>query len=109
MSEIQIQANCYLWFHNTYPELRGLLCYNLNNSKNRIDGNKNRSLGLQAGRSDLVFYYQSKAYHIEMKKPGEKQSKDQIKWQARIESQGFNYHIIDNLDDFMRLIRGVVG
>ena len=77
MTEIQIQTACYLWFHNNFPSDRGLLCYNLGNSKNKIDGNKNKALGLQAGRSDLVYYYAGKANMIEIKDATGKQSEKQ--------------------------------
>jgi hypothetical protein len=66
-SESKLQTDCYVWFHNTYPKLRGLLCYNLNNSRNKIDGAKNKALGLIAGRSDMVLYRDGVATMIEFK------------------------------------------
>ena len=89
-SEERIQQQMFMWFHNTYPELRGLLCYNLNNSKNKIDGNKNKSLGLQAGRSDMVLYYQGKAVMIELKTPTGKQQPIQKKWEETIKNKGLS-------------------
>ena len=103
-AEERIQSQCYVWFHNTYTELRGLLCYNLNNSKNAIDGAKNKALGLQKGRSDLVFYYSGKAFMIEMKVEKGVQSVGQKEWQKKIEGQGFNYYIVRSLEDFKVLI-----
>ena len=87
------------------PETRRLLCYNLNNSAGRIQGARNKAMGLQKGRSDMVFYYAGRATHIELKLPGEKQSKDQKAFQAAIEAQGFEYHIIRTLEDFQALIK----
>lgn len=107
MTEIQIQAACYLWFHNEFPADRGLLCYNLGNSKNAIDGNKNKALGLQAGRSDLVYYYNSKANMIEMKDSTGKQSEKQKEWQSKIEAAGFKYHIVRSLEEFKLLIEHI--
>lgn len=104
MTEIQIQKACYLWFHNTFPSDRGLLCYNLGNSKNSIDGNKNKALGLQPGRSDLVYYCKGKANMIEIKDADGKQSEKQKEWQGLIELNGFNYHIVRSLEDFQLLI-----
>lgn len=106
-TEGKIQQNIYVWFHNTYPHLRGLLCYNLNNSKNKIDGALNKSKGLQAGRADMVLYYNSKAYMIELKTAKGTQSEDQIKWQKQIESNGFEYHIIRSLDEFKAFINNL--
>lgn len=109
MSEEKIQGECYMWFHNTFPHLRGLLCYNLNNSKNKIAGNRNKALGLQKGRSDLVLYYQGKAYMIEMKDEDGTQSPDQKKWEAIIIQQGFTYTILRDLDQFKEYIISIVG
>jgi hypothetical protein len=103
-SEDKIQSDCYVWFHNTYPNLRGLLCYNLNNSKNRIDGARNKAKGLIAGRSDMVLYYQSNAFMIEFKTLDGSQSVGQKEWEALVTSQGFQYHIIRSLEEFQRLI-----
>ena len=103
-TEARIQGHSYVWFHNTYPKLRGLLCYNLNNSRNKIDGSRNKSLGLQKGRSDLVLYLKGTAYMIEVKTETGKQSKDQKEWQQIIESQGFRYFVIRDRDEFEKLI-----
>lgn len=108
MTEARLQQECYEWFHNTYPDLRGLLCYNLNNSKNKIDGNQNKAKGLQPGRSDMVFYYNTKAHHIELKLPGGRQSKAQKEWQELIESQGFRYYIARTVDEFKSTINGIL-
>lgn len=107
-SEIQIQAECYLWFHNTFPELRGLLCYNLNNSANPIQGNQNKQLGLQKGRSDMVFYYKGKAYMIEFKTEEGTQQKKQIEWQNKIRGQGFMYFIVRSKEQFKELIEYLI-
>ena len=103
-SEDYIQVECFTWFHNKYPSLRGLLCYNLNNSKNKIDGSRNRAMGIIKGRSDLVLYYQAKAYHIEMKTPTGEQSPEQIAWQKKVEAQGFSYFIVRSLHEFQNII-----
>lgn len=103
-SEERIQNQCYTWFHNTFPELRGLLNYNHNNPKNRIDGARQRSLGLQKGRSDMVFYYMDRAVMIEFKTLTGKQQEVQKVWEDRVRSQGFQYHVIRDLETFKALI-----
>jgi hypothetical protein len=108
-SEDRFQSDCYLWFHETYPSLRGLLCYNLNNSRNRIRAMMDKSMGLQKGRADMVFYYAGKAYHIELKAEGGKKSKEQKKWQEVIENAGFTYVVIwDSLEAFQNYIKGII-
>ena len=100
LSEVKIQTQIFQWHWNSYPDERGLLCYNLNNSANKIDGNRNKALGLIKGRSDMVYYYQSSAIMIELKNAKGKQSKEQIEWQKLLESQGFTYVVIRSLEEF---------
>lgn len=107
-SEDKIQSDCYVWFHNTYPQHRGLLCYNLNNSKNKIDGARNKAKGLIAGRSDMVLYYQSNAFMIEFKTSDGAQSVGQKEWQSLVTSNGFQYHIIRSLPEFQSLILSIL-
>lgn len=103
-SEDKIHSECYVWFHNTYPHLRGLLCYNLNNSKNRIDGARNKALGLQAGRADFTFYYQGKAIFIEMKTDTGKQHIEQKNWERLVTEHGFKYYICRSVLEFQEII-----
>jgi len=103
-SEDKIHQDCYVWFHNTYPNLRGLLCYNLNNSKNKVDGARNKAKGLIAGRSDMVLYFQSQAFMIELKTEDGIQRSEQKEWERIITAQGFQYYIIRSLAEFQSLI-----
>jgi hypothetical protein len=107
-SEDKLHQDCYVWFHNTYPQHRGLLCYNLNNSKNKIDGARNKAKGLIAGRSDMVLYYQSNAFMIEFKTSEGSQSAGQKEWEALVTSNGFQYYIIRSLPEFQSLILSIL-
>jgi len=104
MSEIQLQRDCYLWFHNSFPDFRGLLCYNLNNSANRIQGNMNMALGLQKGRADMVFYFYEKCFMFEFKTEEGYQSKSQKEWEKLITAHGFEYIIIRSLEQFKKIM-----
>lgn len=103
-SEIKLHSECFLWFHNTYPKQRGLLCYNLNNSRNVIDGAMNRALGLQKGRCDMVYYSPHGAIMIEFKTESGMQSKEQKEWQNTIECAGYEYHVVRSAEAFKSLI-----
>jgi sulfur relay (sulfurtransferase) complex TusBCD TusD component (DsrE family) len=105
MTEDKLQSDCYQWFHSTYPELRGLLCYNLNNSRNKIRAMMDKGMGLQKGRSDLVFYYSGSACMIEMKTENGKQTPEQKKWQEIVEKNGFEYTICKTLEQFQAIIK----
>jgi hypothetical protein len=106
--EERLQQEWYSEFHNRYPQYRGLLCYNLNNSANKIQGAKNKSMGLQPGRADMVFYFKSKAYHLEIKTPTGIQRENQKQWQKLIESQGFEYTIHRTKEDFFDRILTII-
>jgi hypothetical protein len=80
------------------------LCYNLNNSKNKIDGARNKAKGLIAGRSDMVLYYDAKAFMIEFKTSDGVQSAGQREWAALVTSNGFQYYICRSLSEFQSLI-----
>ena len=100
LSEVKIQSQIFQWHWNNYPKERGLLCYNLNNSANKIDGNRNKALGLIKGRSDMVYYYKGSAIMLELKTAKGKQSKEQIQWQELLESNGFCYLVLRSLEEF---------
>jgi nucleoside-specific outer membrane channel protein Tsx len=107
-SEARIQQEIVLWFNNEYPNFRGLLCYNNNNSTGGYRGKVNKFLGIIKGRSDMVLYYSGKGYMIELKDDRGRQSKDQIEWQLLIESQGFTYFIIRSKEEAEILINRII-
>jgi len=108
ISEDKLQSDCYRWFHENYPDLRGLLCYNLNNSKNKIRAMMDKGMGLQPGRSDLVFYFNSKAYMLEAKTEIGRQTPIQKVWEAKIIRAGFSYEIFRSKDEFISLILAII-
>ena len=65
-----------------------------------MTGKLNKSLGVIAGRADLTYYTPSgKVVFIEMKANGGKQSKIQIDWEALVVSFGYEYYVIDTIED----------
>jgi len=108
-SEHRIQQEIVIAFNNTYPELRGLLNYNNNNSRDAFDGKKNKYLGIIAGRSDLVLYFQGGAWMIELKDYRGTQKPAQKKWADLIRKQGFEYVIIRSKDEFMEYVKMIIG
>lgn len=105
-SEEALQQKCYLFFHNTFPELRGLLFAVPNGGvRSAREGMKLKLTGVVSGVSDLIFLYRGKAYLIELKRDDKAtQSKNQIDWQKKVEQQGFEYYLINTLVDFKALI-----
>ena len=109
ISESKLQAKCYQWFDNNYPNLRGLLCYNLNNSRNKIAGSRNNALGLQKGRSDMVIYLKGgRAVMLEMKTDTGKQTPAQVKWENTITNAGYDYIVIRSFEQFKKTITELI-
>jgi len=106
--EDKIQAECYKWFHNAFPQYRKLLCYNLNNPKHGRQGGIDKQMGLQKGRNDLTFYFCSVASLIEMKTPVGSQSTAQKEFEAHLKKYGFNYYIARTLKEFQILIYNLI-
>lgn len=109
MSETRLQQEIIMEFNNRYPHLRGLLCYNLNNSTGGFRGTQNKYLGVVAGRSDLVFYYKGMAWMLELKTEKGEQRPVQKDWEALIKKQGFEYYIVRSLKDFLNIIESIIN
>jgi hypothetical protein len=107
-SESRIQQEIVIHFNNSYPALRGCLCYNNNNSVGGYRGKVNKYLGIIKGRSDLTLYYRGVAYMIELKTEKGTQRKDQIEWENMMWVNGFDYYIIRSLDEFKELIEKII-
>lgn len=107
-SEDRLQEDIVQYMWNNYPETRGLFCYNQNNSKNRIDGYRNKLKGIIQGRSDLVLYYSGRAYFFELKTTTGRQSAEQKDWETLVTSHGFMYYIVRSLDEFKMIIERVL-
>ena len=109
-SEAKIQSDCYLWFHNNFTNLRGLL-YHVPNGELRdpITAKKLQAMGVVPGIPDICFHYKSNTYFLEFKKPKTgKTLKDQKKIHEALETQGFTVWIIDSLGQFIQLIQHIV-
>jgi len=104
-SELVLQSTCYIWFHNTYPNERGLLHANNNNSQNAIKGNQNKALGVVAGVSDMEYFKSGQMYFLEFKTPEGTQSKAQKEFQRQVEAEGGIYLIIRSFEQFKEFIQ----
>lgn len=104
MTESYLQAQCFQWHWNNYPEQRKKLFMVHNNPKNPIDGNRLKAQGMVAGVSDLMLLRNNRPpLCIEIKLPKGKQQPVQIEWQQVAESTGAEYVIIRSLDEFKAL------
>ena len=109
--EGKIQAECFQWFHNTFPQYRGLLfhCPNENDraDSNPIQGAIRKSLGVWPGVADLICLIPRGGHGallIEMKDEHGTQKPAQKIWQKLVEAQGYRYEICRNLEQFKIII-----
>jgi hypothetical protein len=107
-SENQLQANCFQWAWNYRPKTRRLLAYNLGNSRNKIDGARNKSMGLIPGRADMELLWQGRIYYFEFKFGYGKQSEAQKSYQSLVESHGAKYFVVSDFDQFQQLIDRII-
>lgn len=65
-----------------------------------------KKMGLRSGVADLIFFKYGKAYCLEMKRPGEKQSENQKLFQIDAIRCGAMYAVADSFDLAMKILRG---
>lgn len=110
-NEGRIQAECFQWFFNTFPQYRGLL-FHVPNENDRADSNPiqgaiRKSLGVWPGVADLIFLSANGRHHglcIEMKDEHGTQKPAQKTWQVAVESQGYKYCLCRSLAQFQEII-----
>lgn len=108
-SEEQLQAECYQWFHNSFPALRGLL-FHIPNGGNRSmrEGAKFKAMGVVAGIPDMMLCVPASnsiavlnhGLFIEMKAERGKLSEAQIKAHARLLNAGYSVHTCNTVESF---------
>lgn len=108
-SEHKIQAQCYQFFHNSYPEYRGLLFHVNNKAKNIIEGNKMKALGVVSGIPDLVFVFDGKPFGIEMKTEIGTLSPSQKDIHAKWTKNGAKIYICRSFVQFQEIIKEIIS
>ena len=109
-SEDALQQKCVFWFHNEYPELRGLLFHVPNGGfRNAREGAKFKKIGVVPGVADLIFLYNKTAYLIELKDETGRQSRKQEEWQKKVTEERYFYFIIRSLVGFQARIKDIMA
>lgn len=104
MTEEQLHAECYQWFHATFIPLRKMLFHVDNNSWNAAIGAKKKALGVVQGVSDFIFIVDFGVHFIEMKTGSGNQSKDQKEFMQMVRDRGHQYHVVRTFEEFKTLI-----
>lgn len=96
--ELKMQAEFFQWHWNSFPEERGMLHANNNNSENRIKGSFNMAIGVVPGVSDMEYLTDGTVVFMEWKTQNGVQSEAQKKFQAKVEAEGFEYVIFRSVE-----------
>lgn len=110
MSEDRLQQECFLWFNNEYPKLRGLLFHVPNGGhRNAREGAKFKTMGVIKGVSDLIFLYRGMSWLLELKTEIGFQSQNQLDWEDKVKEQGFEYYVIRSVKEFQVIIEAIIN
>jgi len=64
-----------------------------------------KKMGLIPGTPDLIVFYNGTSIFIELKRPGKKASKNQLRIHEKINASGHKVVIIDNFLDFQQTLK----
>ena len=108
MTEAQLQQQIFKWYHNEFCTIGNNpqhVCFSVpNESSNGKEQVYKKSLGLISGVSDLIIIQPNRIIFVELKTQTGKQSKNQKKFQKKVEALGFEYYVVRSLEDFKSII-----
>jgi hypothetical protein len=108
-TEGRIQSECFQWFHNTFPALRGLMYHVPNGGKmTGAKGNQLKALGVVAGVPDLEFHFWKRTFFLECKTPTGTVSRDQVKIHNILHEHGFRVFVFRSLQEFQDIIFAII-
>lgn len=108
-SEIQLQAKCFQWAWNNYPDTRRLMAHVPNGGgRDEREGMQLKASGVVAGVHDLFFYWKAQLYWFELKHGCNAQSDDQIAFGKAMMAQGAKCYEIRSLEQFQTIFKSIV-
>ena len=104
-SEIQLQATCYQWLWNNYPQTRRCMAHVPNGgSRNKVEAAQLKAAGVLAGVHDLFFYWKKQLYWFELKVGSNVQSEAQLLFGEAMKAQGAICYEVRTFDQFKEII-----
>jgi len=108
-TEDRIQQDIFIHINNTYclehHPCRGIVFHVPNQRTSPTERIKLKAMGVLAGVSDLIFIYKGKHLYLEVKTPSGTQSRDQIDFEGRIQSNGFSYYVVRSVEDVKNILQ----
>jgi len=110
LSEDRLQADCYLWYCENFPDERDFLWMQYNTPKNAVQGAKLKAMGMRAGVSDLAYLHPcGRMYFIELKTRSGVQSKKQKDWEQSVTARDARYFLVRNLEEFKKIFADLLN
>lgn len=107
MTETQLQAACFQWAHNTFPQIRGLLFSVPNGgTRNKIEAMTLKATGLISGIPDMILIHPLTAF--EFKSETGRLSPNQEKIIELWREKGIPVYIIKSFEDFKLSIKKIL-
>lgn len=109
-TEEQLCQKAFFWFTNAFPDLRGCLFHVPNGgNRNAREGKRFKQMGVVPGVADLILLVGKKAYLLEAKKEGGRQSQKQVEWELLMKREGFTYIVFDSLKFFKDSLTSILS
>lgn len=110
MNELQLQARCYQWAHNTYPQLRKLLFAVPNGgTRHAREAMSLKASGVVSGIPDMICVYGGKPVGFELKTETGKLSPDQKAVHEIWLYHGITVHVVRSFEEFQSLIQKTIS
>lgn len=109
MSEIRLQAACYQWTHNNYPQTRGLIFAVPNGgTRHKIEAMQLKASGLVAGIPDVLLVWKAKIYPFEFKTRSGRLKANQQKIHEIWNNQGVPVTVIRSFEQWEKTIKSII-
>lgn len=109
MTEQQLQAECFQWHWNTFPEHRQTLWHNDNNSGDSRTGNMKKAQGVVKGVSDFTLALPNFIFFVELKILTGALKEEQKMFAKKMTALGHGYIKITSLQQFQDFINSCYG
>ncbi len=108
-TEGRIQSECFQWFWNTFPDLRGLMYHVPNGGQmTGARGNMLKAMGVVAGVPDLEFHFWKRTFFLECKTPTGTVSTDQKNIHTILHEHGFRVFVFRSKEQFQDIIYAIL-
>ena len=105
-----IQAACFKWFWNSFPQYRYLLFAVPNGGlRSKQTASVMASTGTVAGIPDLIFVWQGKCFGLECKRPGAGLTGQQPKVHSVWADKGHPITIFYSLEEFQNILINIIA